>query len=61
MLGTVNEVPEKKFPEIGSSVTKKSMGTLVDPIMIRGPGEGGFGAFGAIEFTIMSFALTLQS
>ena len=31
ILGTVNEVPEKKFPEIGSSVTKKINGHLGGP------------------------------
>ena len=51
ILGTVNEVPEKKFPEIGPPASHR----------INAPRQGsGLDAFGAIEFTIISFALTLK-
>ena len=48
ILGTVKDFSEIFFSKIGSSVT----------IMIRGPPGGG--GFGANEFTIISFALTLK-
>ena len=59
ILGTVNEVPEKKFPEIGPPASHRINAHLGGPQNDPRQG-GGSGAFGANEFTIIRFALTLK-